>query len=462
MRLVAFNRQKIKGCPQVENAGVLEQHRFGLQMALLGQGSVEGFVDHEFPAQAKSLDGLEGPAVKRGQEVLIELLTREEEEEESDPEGDGSWVANAPRCFCQRRSRMNRVRVRTVAFKRPFFRCARRGCRFVGFGELASTPEALSLNWMRLATGSKACLVVVGHDGYRPEDVRSGQSSASLRDIEFLEGLALLAERPQALGKLLPNPESSGCHEVRLCIAGLWRSFLIDERFPMLPAADSKNPHESLAFGRCVGNQLWIPLLQKAYAKAYGSYQFAFTAGWKVYLEELTGAVVEEVPVELGEELWQTLTRVQQGLLLGCGTSALPSHCSSLFAVLAVAENGDRRVRLRNPRTSSYKAVMAMLKGVPAGSSYADGSFWMSFSDFCASFSSLLLCHAASTGGSARHTRTFQGDFAAGHEGLGTRGCSLHVVAHGATELWISCLQPVPKGARLLEPCMGHATRPRR
>ena len=452
--MTLVNRSALHLRIEVENVQVLEQHRFGLQMALLGQGAQEGFVDHEFPAQAKSLDGLEGPKVKQGQEALLELLAPEE----SDSEEEGAAMS-APRCFCQRRSRMSRVRLRTVAFKRPFFRCARRSCRFLGFGELKSTEEAQRLLWMRLATGGSTGLVVVGQDGYRPEDVRSGQNSASLRDIEFLEALALLAERPAAVGKLLPNPESSGCHEVRLCIAGLWRSFLIDERFPMLPAADSKNPHESLAFGRSVGNQLWIPLLEKAYAKAYGCYQFAFTAGWKVYLEELTGSVVSELQVTPSEELWQALSRVQEGLLIGCGTSLLPSHCSSLFAVLGVQENGDRRVRLRNPRTSSYKQVMQILKGVPFGSSYADGSFWMTFSDFCQGFQSLLLCHAASTGGSARHTRSFQGDFAGGYEGIGTRGCSLHVVVHGG-ELWISCLQLVPKGARLMEPSMGHAARP--
>ena len=59
---------------KVENPEVLEQHKFGQQMALLGQGAPEGFVDHEFPAQARSIDGLQGPAVRRGQETLMELL----------------------------------------------------------------------------------------------------------------------------------------------------------------------------------------------------------------------------------------------------------------------------------------------------------------------------------------------------------------------------------------------------
>eukprot|EP00439_Symbiodinium_sp_Y106_P073123 s549_g13.t1 len=42
----------------------------------------EGFVDHEFPAQARSIDGLQGPAVRRGQETLMELLKTVDQEED--------------------------------------------------------------------------------------------------------------------------------------------------------------------------------------------------------------------------------------------------------------------------------------------------------------------------------------------------------------------------------------------
>eukprot|EP00435_Cladocopium_sp_Y103_P002805 s929_g1.t1 len=470
----------------VENSAVLEQHRFGMQMSLLGQGTPEGFVDHEFPAQARSIDGLEGPPVRRGQEALMQLLTAPERDDDDEDED----VPDAPRCPCGRRGRQGHVQVNGMVAKRPYFRCANRGCRFFSFGELASSSGAQSLPWMRLRTSEapnhpsrttlSQSLVVVGRDGFRPEDVRLGQKSEALGDVLFLEALAVLAERPNVLDKLLPNSGSaSGCHEVRLCVAGLWRSFLIDERFPMLPAANSKNPHESLAFGRSAGNQLWIPLLEKAYAKAYAAYQFAFPAPLQVFLEELTGAVVELV--RLGstswssrgcpfdaEELWIFLSRqVADGTLVVCSARFVPAGSSSVFPILEIGGNGGptclnaRLLRLRNPRVSGspsgniYETTLSLLRGRSAdASTYADGSFWISYGDFLSSFSLLYVCHAASAGGSLKHTRTFEGDFTSPSDGLGTRGCTLRVSTLSTCDLWISCLQPIPKGTRLLQPCM--------
>jgi len=467
----------------VENSAVLEQHRFGMQMSLLGQGTPEGFVDHEFPAKAGSIDGLEGPPVRRGQEALMELLTapeRDEDEEDDAPPG-------APRCPCGKRGRQGHVQLNGMVAKRPYFRCGNRNCSFLSFGELPSSAEAQGLPWMRLRTslesGSRTSqsLVVVGRDGFRPEDVRLGQKSEALGDVLFLEALAVLTERPKVWDKLLPNSTtSSGCHEVRLCVAGLWRSYLIDERFPMLPTANSKNAHESVAFGRCAGNQLWVPLLQKAYAKAYAAYQFAFPAPLQVFLEELTGATVELV--RLGttswssrgclfdeEELWLFLSsQVADGTLLACCARSLPPGSSSVFPILEIVGGGEqnehhaRLIRLRNPRIvgnssgGMYEAALSILRGRPAeASTYADGSFWINYTDFLSHFSQLHVCHAAATGGSLKHTRTFEGDFTTA-SGLGTRGCTLRISCHSNCDLWISCMQPMPRGARLLEPCMGH------
>ena len=101
--------------------------------------------------------------------------------------------------------------------------------------------------------------------------------------------------------------------------------------------------------------------------------------------------------------------------------------------------------------------MLSLLRGRSAeASTYADGSFWINYDDFLSSFSLLYVCHAASAGGSLKHTRTFEGDFTSPFDGLGTRGCTLRVSTLSTCDLWISCLQPIPKGTRLLQPCMGH------
>ena len=86
-----------------------------------------------------------------------------------------------------------------------------------------------------------------------------------------------------------------------------------------------------LAFSRCGGSggggggqQLWTSLLEKAYAKAHGSYN-AISGGWvSEALLDLTGAPTESI--DLSEEenlefLWQRLREFRRHRLpMGCGT----------------------------------------------------------------------------------------------------------------------------------------------
>lgn len=51
---------------------------------------------------------------------------------------------------------------------------ALRSCRFFGFGELGPSREAVAVTWARLRTNVVSGLVVVGRDGFRPEDARWG------------------------------------------------------------------------------------------------------------------------------------------------------------------------------------------------------------------------------------------------------------------------------------------------
>eukprot|EP00931_Biecheleriopsis_adriatica_P048377 TRINITY_DN27948_c0_g1_i1.p1 TRINITY_DN27948_c0_g1~~TRINITY_DN27948_c0_g1_i1.p1 ORF type:complete len:1057 (-),score=181.99 TRINITY_DN27948_c0_g1_i1:33-2741(-) len=394
--------------------------------------------------------------------------------------------------------------------RRAYFRCAGRSCRFLSFVE--GSPQVQAISWMRLQTaasksvakvalGQQQHLVVLGQDGFRPEDARLGPESEALGDVCFIDALAALTERPAALETLLPDVSLSarvagGCHEVRLCIAGEWRAFLIDERLPVASVASAgitaRNAHEALAFGRSAGNQLWLPLIEKAYSKAFGCYQFALPGtSLPEVLADLTGAPVEHVLLgrqsrsssgrSLDEsELWEWLRLHHcRGSLMVCSSRVhVQTEQPSVHAVLDIVEAGEnsriihgshcRAVRLRNPRagplnmdSSSYHTILATLRGVPAeASTYGDGSFWVRFpNDFLATFSHVDVCHAFKTGGSLAHTRSFVGEFAPG-KSLGVRGCALRFrledSAAESAEVWLTLFQPVPQGTRLLHPACGH------
>ena len=53
---------------------------------------------------------------------------------------------------------------------------------------------------------------------------------------------------------------------VWLCIDGAWRLIELDGYFPVVPTGDRP------AFSHGEDNELWVMLLEKAYAKAYGNY----------------------------------------------------------------------------------------------------------------------------------------------------------------------------------------------
>jgi len=81
---------------------------------------------------------------------------------------------------------------------------------------------------------------------------------------------------------------SSGAYQVRLCYNGTWTTVLVDDHFPV-----SKD--NSLLFSRALGNQLWVSLVEKAYAKLHGS--FNSMGGGHAYqgMADLTGAPCERI-----------------------------------------------------------------------------------------------------------------------------------------------------------------------
>lgn len=81
---------------------------------------------------------------------------------------------------------------------------------------------------------------------------------------------------------------------------------------------------EALFFAQCENkNETWLPLLEKAYAKAHGDYA-AIEGGFTGEgIEDLTGGVTTELfttDILDKERFWQELMRVNEEFLFGCST----------------------------------------------------------------------------------------------------------------------------------------------
>jgi len=71
-----------------------------------------------------------------------------------------------------------------------------------------------------------------------------------------------------------------------LCITGHWRIVILDDIFPCIKHKKRYQP----AFTSTTSNELWVLLLEKAYAKVYGSYANIEAGFEKDALRDQTGS----------------------------------------------------------------------------------------------------------------------------------------------------------------------------
>lgn len=79
--------------------------------------------------------------------------------------------------------------------------------------------------------------------------------------------LASLAERPKLVENLFitKNKSNEGVYRIKFCKNGEWIEVTIDDYFPCLPF---RGP----LFSRAHDNEMWVLLIEKAYAKIHGNY----------------------------------------------------------------------------------------------------------------------------------------------------------------------------------------------
>jgi calpain-15 len=121
--------------------------------------------------------------------------------------------------------------------------------------------------WQRLPN-----YVVVTDFGFNPNDLLQG----GVGDCWFLSALAVVAQRHDLIARLFVDtaPSRVGCYQLRLFLDGLWRTVVVDDQLPCIsnPNRPQHAGEAGLAFSRTNNQQLWVCLLEKAYAKAHGSY----------------------------------------------------------------------------------------------------------------------------------------------------------------------------------------------
>ncbi|KAF2724260.1 cysteine proteinase [Polychaeton citri CBS 116435] len=163
---------------------------------------------------------------------------------------------------------------------------------------------------------------------------------------------------------------------------------------------------EALYFSHCKSNETWLPLIEKAYAKAHGDY-FAIEGGFASEgIEDLTGGVgvvINPEDIMDKDRFWRDqLMQVNRKYLFGGGskhTSTKGFVGGHAYAVLQAWEEGDLKLlKLRNPWgevewegdwSDGSKLWTADMMTKLNHSFGDDGIFWISYKDFLKHFPSI-------------------------------------------------------------------------
>lgn len=144
------------------------------------------------------------------------------------------------------------------------------------------------ITWKRASEITKDAKFIL--DGLEANDLDQG----SLGDCWLISSLAAVAAIPKYIEKVVPNDQSfesgsyAGVFHFRIWRFGYWIDVVVDDFLPVNESGD-------LIFCRnkTNGNEMWGPLLEKAFAKVNACYEFIGNGGHSVdALVDLTGKFV--------------------------------------------------------------------------------------------------------------------------------------------------------------------------
>ncbi|CAD5117307.1 DgyrCDS6094 [Dimorphilus gyrociliatus] len=264
---------------------------------------------------------------------------------------------------------------------------------------------------------------------FQPNKIASASDiiQGYLGNCWFLSALAVVTEYNQLIKNIMISQEfcPEGVYQVRLFIQGKWTTVVIDDLLPC-------DENGRLLYSQAKAKQLWVPLIEKATAKAFGCYE-ALVNGrclqglstltgfpcWSISLQnENSGGVETEVDRGL---VWATLLSAKdQGYLMGasCGGRNMnlrdeeydtvglrPRHAYSVLDVEEVktfnVNSSVRLLKLRNPWgrfewNGDWSRNSPLWNGVYEHSTlnkgFQQGEFCISQEDFMKYFDSVDIC----------------------------------------------------------------------
>ena len=267
-------------------------------------------------------------------------------------------------------------------------------------------------NWSRVEEILNSKNYQVFEDGISPDDIIQG----SIGDCYFLSAIGSLCKFSNYIDRLFLTKERTKEHlyGVFIFLNATWKLVLIDDYLPY-----TGKKFKKFAFSSSGGKELWVALLEKAWAKINGNYAKIGCGGSPTEVfDVLTEAYTEQVQVHpyYKDYIWETMINAEKkGYIMTAGSSAditnlnldevglCAGHAYTVLGVLEIdtGKGIEKVVHLRNPYGngefngdwSDYsekwtpelkKKYNLVIKD--------DGDFYMAFDDFLNYYITLGIC----------------------------------------------------------------------
>ncbi|KAH6674735.1 hypothetical protein B0J14DRAFT_587996 [Halenospora varia] len=276
-------------------------------------------------------------------------------------------------------------------------------------------------------------------DGYGSTDVQQGSNG----DCWWLAAVATLASMPGLMDRVcVARDAECGVYGFVFYRDGEWISTVVDDQLYISnpdfdeqddnydPTGEIENKYKqrhqtgskALYYAHCESpNETWLPLLEKAYAKAHGDYSAISGGRPGEAVEDMTGGVTTTISTNKilsKDKLWKELLNVNKDFVFAAASPHLGSDSESrqglalshAYSILkAVEEVGEddnkvRLVKIRNPWGRRAWNGMGEWSGPWSDGSKEwtpywmnklnhrfgdDGEFYMSFQDFTRKFNTI-------------------------------------------------------------------------
>ncbi|KAF9770558.1 hypothetical protein IL306_011880 [Fusarium sp. DS 682] len=202
--------------------------------------------------------------------------------------------------------------------------------------------------------------------------------------------------------KGIPKVSASGKYVLKLYFNGCFRRVVIDERLP-----SSVSDRTLYVVDRINPQLIWPALLEKAYLKIRGGYDFpGSNSGTDLWV--LTGWIPEQIFLQREDlevdKLWRRIKNAHdsENVVVTLGTGRISSEEEDIlgligehdYAIMDLEMIGDsRRLLVKNPWCDGpvWKGGIPLSFDAESSTSHVAGSFWMTLEDVLQHFESMYL-----------------------------------------------------------------------